>query len=119
MENIVYKIVDMYPIVDYPPALDETFKVGTKEVIDGVEVFTPQELQDSVNYIKNKESVKQQINEAKNELSLLDWINSKYVRDVQILKTITSDEYYLKYEQEYTKMRTLVALINNLELQLV
>ena len=119
MENIVYKIENLYPIIDYQPALDETFKSGTREVIDGVEVFTPQELQDSVNYIKNKESVKQQINEAKNELSSLDWVNSKYVREVQILKTITTDEYYKKYELEYIKMKDLVITINNLELQLV
>lgn len=48
MENIVYKIENGYPIIDYPPALDETFKAGTKEIVDGVEVFTPQELQDAI-----------------------------------------------------------------------
>ena len=67
----------------------------------------------------NTANLKQEIDKAKNELSSLDWINSKYVREVQILNTMTSDEYYLKYEQEYTKMKNLVALINNLELQLV
>lgn len=66
MENIVYKIVDWYPIIDYPPALDETFKEGTKEEIDGVEVFTPQELQDAVNAIKLEEETKQAINDKKN-----------------------------------------------------
>lgn len=52
--EIVYKINEKgYPIVDYPPAMDDTFLVGTKEVLeDGTEVYTPQELQDAMNYVK-------------------------------------------------------------------
>ena len=64
-------------------------------------------------------NLKQEISKAKNELSLLDWINSKYVREVQVLKSMTADEYYKKYELEYIKMKDLVITINNLELQLV
>lgn len=55
--EIVYKINEKgYPIVDYPPAMDDSFLVGTKEVLEeGAEVYTPQELQDAM----NKEQAKQ------------------------------------------------------------
>lgn len=62
-----------------------------------------------------KQSLTAQINEAKSELASLDWINSKYVREVQVLKTITDEEYHLKYQVEYTRMVELVLLINELE----
>ena len=65
---------------------------------------------DKVNLLKLTNNLITQLSNAKTELASLDWINSKYVREVQILKTMTSDEYYLKYEQEYTKMKTLVTL---------
>lgn len=58
------------------------------------------------------------IQEAKNELASLDWINSKYTREVQVLKNLTDEEYHLKYQTEYTRMVELVTLINELELQL-
>ena len=58
------------------------------------------------------------IQEAKNELSSLDWINSKYTREVQVLQTMTSEEYHLKYQTEYIRMVELVTIINELELQL-
>lgn len=99
-------------------------QVGSGTIVpDGFIIYEsgkePVELNEAlINEIETN-NLKQEISKAKNELSLFDWINSKYVREVQILKTMTSDEYYLKYEQEYTKMRTLVTLINNLELQLV
>lgn len=99
-------------------------QVGSGTIVpDGYKVYEsgkePEELNKAlVNEIETN-NLKQEISKAKNELASLDWINSKYVREVQILKTITSDEYYLKYEQEYTKMKNIVALINNLELQLV
>lgn len=99
-------------------------QVGSGTIVpDGFIIYErgnePEELNKAlINEIETN-NLKQEIIKAKNELDSLDWINSKYVREVQILKTITSDEYYLKYEQEYTKMRTLVALINNLESQLV
>ena len=92
-------------------------------VPDGYKVYgkgnEPEELNKALINEIEKNDLQQKIDNAKNELSSLDWINSKYVREVQILKTITTDEYYKKYELEYIKMKDLVITINNLELQLV
>ena len=73
---------------------------------------------DEVNRQKLIADLTQQIESAKNELALLDWINSKYVREVQFLKSITDEEYHLKYQTEYTRMVELVTLINELEVEL-
>ena len=118
MENIVYKIVDGYPIIDYPPALDETFKAGTKEIIDGVEVFTPQELQDAINANYAKEDLQNQIQEAKAYLTDTGWIWEKYNRNVLVLKDMTSEEFNLKYTDIISKQEEYRALINELEVQI-
>ena len=118
MKEIVYKIVDGYPIVDYPPALDETFKAGTREVIEGVEVFTPQELQDAINANKTKEDLQNQIQEAKAYLTDTGWIWEKYNRNVLVLKDMTNEEFNLKYSGVISKQEEYRALINELEVQL-
>jgi len=118
MENIVYKIENGYPIIDYPPALDETFKAGTKEVIDGVEVFTPQELQDAVNSLKTKENIETQINEANQYLKDTCWIWEKLNRNVVVLKDMTEEEFRLKYADIIAEQERNRLLINELELQL-
>lgn len=73
---------------------------------------------DEVNRQKLIADLTQQIELAKNELASLDWINSKYVREVQVLKSITDEEYHLKYQTEYTRMVELVTIINELESRL-
>ena len=118
MENIFYKIENGYPIIDYPPALDETFKAGTKEVVDGVEVFTPQELQDAINANKANEDLQNQIQEAKAYLTETGWIWEKYNRNVLVLKDMTNDEFNLKYSDIISKQEEYRALINELEVQL-
>lgn len=118
MENIVYKIENGYPIIDYPPALDKTFLAGTKEVIDGVEVFTPQELQDAINYTKAKEDLQNQINEAKQYLTETGWIWEKYNRNVVVLKDMTEEEFSLKYADIIAEQERNRLLINELEIQL-
>lgn len=118
MENIFYKIENGYPIIDYPPALDETFKAGTKEVTDGVEVFTPQELQDAINANKVKEGLQNQIQEAKAYLTETGWIWEKYNRNVLVLKDMTSEEFNLKYSDIISKQEEARTLINELEVQL-
>ena len=73
---------------------------------------------DEANRQKLIADLTQQIELAKNELASLDWINSKYVREVQVLKSITDEEYHLKYQTEYTRMVELVTIINELEVEL-
>ena len=73
---------------------------------------------DEVNRQKLINDLTQQIEIAKKELYSLDWINSKYIREVQVLHTMTSEEYHLKYQVEYTRMVELVTLINELEVEL-
>lgn len=73
---------------------------------------------DEANKQKLIADLTQQIKLAKNELASLDWINSKYIREVQVLKSITDEEYHLKYQTEYTRMVELVTLINELEVEL-
>ena len=116
--EIYYKIENGYPIIDYPPALDETFKAWTKEIIDGVEVFTPQELQDAVNESKANEGLQNQIQEAKTYLAETGWIWEKYNRNVLVLKDMTSEEFNLKYSDIISKQEEYRTLINELEVQL-
>ena len=73
---------------------------------------------DEANRQKLIADLTQQIETAKKELDSLDWINSKYIREVQVLKSITDEEYHLKYQTEYTRMVKLVTLINELEVEL-
>ena len=73
---------------------------------------------DEANRQKLIDDLTQQIEIAKKELNSLDWINSKYIREVQVLHTMTSEEYHLKYQVEYTRMVELVTLINELEAEL-
>lgn len=73
---------------------------------------------DEANRQKLIDDLTQQIEIAKKELASLDWINSKYIREVQVLHTMTSEDYHLKYQVEYTRMVELVTLINTLEVQL-
>ena len=73
---------------------------------------------DEANRQKLIDDLTQQIETAKKELYSLDWINSKYIREVQVLHTMTSEEYHLKYQVEYTRMVELVTLINELEVEL-
>lgn len=73
---------------------------------------------DEANRQKLIADLTQQIEIAKKELASLDWINSKYIREVQVLHTMTSEEYHLKYQVEYTRMVELVTLINTLEVKL-
>lgn len=73
---------------------------------------------DEANRQKLIADLTQQIELAKNELASLDWINSKYTREVQVLHTMTSEEYNSKYQTEYTRMVELVTLINELEVEL-
>lgn len=73
---------------------------------------------DEANRQKLIADLTQQIEIAKKELASLDWINSKYIREVQVLHTMTSEDYHLKYQVEYTRMVELVTLINTLEVQL-
>ena len=99
-------------------------QVGSGTIVpDGFSIYEkgnePEELNKALINEIEKNDLQQKISEAKNKLSSLDWINSKYVRKVQVLKSITADEYYKKYELEYIKMKDLVITINNLELQLV
>ena len=119
MKNIVYKIVNGYPIIDYPPAIDETFLEGTKEIIDGVEVFTPQELQDAWDNNNNKESLTKQIQEAKQYLTNTGWIWEKFSRNVVVLKDMTEEEFGLKYADIIAEQERNRLLINELEVQLL
>ena len=73
---------------------------------------------DEANRQKLIDDLTQQIETAKKELYSLDWINSKYIREVQVLYTMTSEEFHLKYQVEYARMVELVTLINELEVEL-
>ena len=67
--EIVYKIENGYPIIDTLPAIDETFLAGTK---DG-DVYTPQELQDAIDALKNQEVLDAKLQEAQQYLNSTDW----------------------------------------------
>lgn len=118
MENIVYKIDNGYPIIDYPPAIDETFLAGTKEEIDGVIKFTPQELQDAWDTFHNKESLNAQIQEANQYLKDTGWIWEKFSRNVVVLKDMTEEEFSLKYADIIAEQERNRLLVNELEIQL-
>ena len=118
MEKIVYKIENGYPIIDYPPAIEEGYLAGTKEVIDGVIRFTPQELQEAWDTFHKKESLTTQIQEANQYLKDTGWIWEKFSRNVVVLKDMTEEEFRLKYADIISEQERNRLLINELELQL-
>lgn len=94
-----------------------------KNVFEYFEIIKNQEQeQEKESELSEKEILSQdlqkRIKEYKYELSLLDWINLKYIREVQILQTMTNEEYCEKYKDQFKRISELVKLINELEVQL-
>jgi hypothetical protein len=95
MRNIVYKIVDGYPIVDYPPAIEDGYLEGTMEEIKGVIKFTPQELQDAW----NKEVLKPN--------TLQEWKNNRQIL-VDKIEVTYKDIIYQGDEKSQDRMSRTV-----------
>ena len=70
--TIYYRIENNYPVVSFKK-LDGIFLEGTKETVDGIDIFTPQELQDTINDLATKEANDKAIAEAKAYLANTDY----------------------------------------------